>query len=161
MVLEQRQCLAEACDLTENLGAANNAAGRNRPKGTPVMSDATTTIDQLRRLIDAFVAERQWHQFHSPKNLSMALAIEAAELMEHFQWIGVEQSRELRSQPEALRDIGEELADVVAYALALANALNLDVANAVRDKMIKNAQKYPAEEYRGRWGSRDAGKGIE
>src|SRR3954447_25194839 len=114
-------------------------------------SDDTTTVTELRKLVADFVAERDWSQFHSPKNVSMALAIEAAELMEHFQWLTTEASRELVNEPEKLSDIGEELADVIGYSFALANELGLDIAGAVRAKMVKNAQKYPAEKYRGRY----------
>jgi len=114
-------------------------------------SDTTTTVAELRKLVADFVAERDWSQFHSPKNVSMALAIEAAELMEHFQWLTTEASRELASEPEKLAEVGEELADVIGYSFALANELGLDISGAVRAKMVKNAQKYPAEKYRGRY----------
>src|SRR3954452_3419041 len=114
-------------------------------------SDYTTTVAELRKLIADFVAERDWSQFHSPKNVSMALAIEAAELMEHFQWLTTEDSRQLASEPEKLAEVGEELADVVGYSFALANELGLDISSAVRAKMVKNGQKYPAEKYRGRY----------
>ena len=119
------------------------------------MSDDQTTIAQLRQLVDRFVSERDWHQFHTPKNLAMALAIEAAELMEHFQWLEPDESRAVAQDAARRLVVGEELADVVCYALALANELGLDVSDAMRDKMIKNAQKYPADEYRGRWGAGD------
>lgn len=120
------------------------------------MSDEKTTIAQLRQLVDAFVSERDWQQFHAPKNLSIALAIEAAELMEHFQWLDAAESRAVAHDAKRRALVGEELADVVCYALAMANELGLDLSDAVRDKMQKNAQKYPADEYRGRWGPGDA-----
>ena len=113
--------------------------------------DSNTTVAELRKLVADFVAERDWSQFHSPKNVSMALAIEAAELMEHFQWLTTDASRELASEPEKLAEVGEELADVIGYSFALANELGLDISSAVRAKMVKNAQKYPAEKYRGRY----------
>ena len=122
------------------------------------MSDRNTTVDDLRELVQQFVDERDWNQFHSPKNLSMALAIEAAELMEHFQWITTEASRRLADEPAKLGKIGEELADVLCYTLALANALGLDMASTLRDKMEKNRAKYPASEYRGRYGPEDSGR---
>lgn len=115
------------------------------------MNDSETPVVALRELVEAFVSARNWEQFHAPKNLSMALAIEAAELMEHFQWLSVEESREIASQPEELEKVREELADVVCYALALANSLDIDVTTAMRDKMRKNEQKYPASQYRGRY----------
>jgi NTP pyrophosphatase (non-canonical NTP hydrolase) len=121
------------------------------------MSDSTTTIADLKRLVADFVDQRDWRQFHAPKNLSMSLAIEAAELMEHFQWISPEESRRVPEDPNRLAAVGEELADVVCYALAMANELGLDLSNTVRDKIVKNERKYPAEEYRGRYGPEDAG----
>ena len=114
-------------------------------------SDDTTTVAELRKLVADFVAERDWSQFHSPKNVSMALAIEAAELMEHFQWLTTDASRELAADPEKLAEVGEELADVIGYSFAFANELGLDISSAVRAKMVKNTQKYPAEKYRGRY----------
>ena len=119
------------------------------------MDDSQTTIAALRQLIHQFVDERAWHPFHSPKNLAMSIAIEAAELMEHFQWLSVEQSRQLPADPQKLADVGEELADVLCYALAMANELGLDVSTVVRQKMEKNRQKYPAHEYRGYFGPND------
>jgi NTP pyrophosphatase (non-canonical NTP hydrolase) len=116
------------------------------------MSDSQTTIEELKQLVQRFVAERDWEQFHSPKNLSMALAIEAAELMEHFQWIDLPASRAIADDPEKLSAVGEELADVFAYCLALAEVLGLDLAETVRTKMIKNAKKYPVDKFRGRYG---------
>jgi dCTP diphosphatase len=115
------------------------------------MSDSSTTIAELRELVRHFVDERDWRQFHSPKNLSMSLAIEAAELMEHFQWIDVEESRAVAGKTEKLAEVREEIADVLAYLLALANALELDLSADLRDKMAKNAAKYPAEQSRGRF----------
>ena len=85
----------------------------------------------------------------------MALAIEAAELMEHFQWIDLDASRAIAEDPEKLAEVGEEIADVFAYSLALADVLGIDMADAVKDKMAKNSRKYPAEEYRGRYGPED------
>ena len=115
------------------------------------MSDSTTTLADLRNLVRHFIEERDWRQFHSPKNLSMSLAIEAAELMEHFQWIEVAASRSIKSEPQKLALVREELADVLCYALALANELEIDLATAVADKMVKNATKYPVELSRGRY----------
>jgi NTP pyrophosphatase (non-canonical NTP hydrolase) len=119
------------------------------------MSDDRTTVAELRQLVDQFVSQRDWHQFHTPKNLSIALAVEAAELMEHFQWLDPAESRAVAHDAQRRQAAGEELADVVCYALAMANELGLDLADALRAKMIKNALKYPADEYRGRWGADD------
>ncbi len=119
------------------------------------MSDSDTSIGRLREVVRQFVDERDWRQFHAPKNLSMALAIEAAELMEHFQWITPEASRAIGEDAEKLADVGEELADVLCYVLAIANELDLDLSSTFDDKMAKNRLKYPAEEYRGRYGPED------
>ena len=118
-------------------------------------SDSTTTVAELRQLIADFVAERDWSQFHSPKNVSMALAIEAAELMEHFQWLTPEASRKVADDPTKLAEVADEIADVVGYSMALANELGVDLSSAIRAKMIKNAEKYPADQFRGRYGRDD------
>jgi dCTP diphosphatase len=115
------------------------------------VSDSTTTIADLRQLVRQFVDERDWRQFHSPKNLSMSLAIEVAELMEHFQWIDAAESRRLKDDPAKLTEVRDEMADVLCYVFALANELDLDLSAAIRDKMVKNAVKYPAEQSRGRY----------
>jgi NTP pyrophosphatase (non-canonical NTP hydrolase) len=120
-----------------------------------ISNDATTTVADLRQLVGDFVAERDWSQFHTPKNVSMALAIEAAELMEHFQWLTPEASRQIAHDPAKLAEVAEEIADVVGYSMALANELGIDLASTIRAKMIKNAVKYPADTFRGRYGPED------
>lgn len=116
----------------------------------PPVTDPTTTVAQLRRQVEDFVAQRDWHQFHTPKNLAMSLAIEAAEVMEHFQWLTPEESRAVGQDPARLAQVADELADVLCYALALCNELNLDLSSAITAKLAKNALKYPVEQYRGR-----------
>jgi NTP pyrophosphatase (non-canonical NTP hydrolase) len=113
-------------------------------------SDQSTTVAEMREALGEFVRAREWEPFHSPKNLAMSLAIEAAELMEHFQWITIDESRELMRDDAKRAAVGEELADVLAYVLAMANALELDLTTTFRDKLAKNAQKYPVELARGR-----------
>lgn len=115
------------------------------------MPDQSTTLADLREVVRRFVDERDWRQFHSPKNLSMSLAIEAAELMEHFQWIDAAESRRVKDDPAKLAEVRDEIADVLCYVLALANELNLDLSAAVQGKMVKNAAKYPAEQSRGHY----------
>lgn len=101
----------------------------------------------LKERLRKFAAERDWDQFHSPKNLSMALIAEAAELIEHFQWLTEEQSRNLSS--EKLAEVELELADIQIYLIRLADKLQLDVMAAVEKKLALNAQKYPADKVRG------------
>ncbi len=114
------------------------------------LADSSTTVSELKGRVLAFVRERDWEQFHSPKNLSMALAAEAGELMEHFLWASGEQSQAIARDPARRGRIAEELADVVIYALEFANITGLDVAAAIEAKMTANALKYPVEKARGR-----------
>jgi NTP pyrophosphatase (non-canonical NTP hydrolase) len=113
-------------------------------------TDSATTISELKARVLAFVRERDWEQFHTPKNLSMALAAEAGELMEHFLWATPEQSQAIAAEPAKRSKIADELADVVIYALEFANITGLDVAAAIEAKMAANAKKYPVEKARGR-----------
>ena len=114
------------------------------------LTDSATTVTELKTRVLAFVRERDWEQFHTPKNLSMALAAETGELMEHFLWATPEQSRAIASEPAKRSKIADELADVVIYALEFANITGLDVAAAIEAKMAANAKKYPVEKARGR-----------
>jgi dCTP diphosphatase len=116
----------------------------------PPPTDSSTTVTELKNRVLAFARERDWEQFHAPKNLSMALAAEAGELMEHFLWASPEESRAIAADPEKRAKIAEELADVVIYALEFANATGLDVAATVVAKIAANARKYPVEKARGR-----------
>lgn len=113
-------------------------------------NDATTTLAELKTRILAFARERDWEQFHAPKNLSMALAAEAAELMEHFLWVDPADSVARASEPVRRQKIEEELADIVIYALEFANMTQIDLAAAIEAKMQANARKYPVEKARGR-----------
>ena len=113
-------------------------------------ADSRTTVAQLKERVLAFARERDWEQFHAPKNLSMALAAEAAELMEHFLWASPEESRKVASDPAKRAKIAEELADIVIYSLEFANATGLDLSAAIAQKMEANARKYPVEKARGR-----------
>ena len=114
------------------------------------LTDSTATVQELKTRILTFVRERDWEQFHAPKNLSMALAAEAGELMEHFLWATPDQSAAIATDPVKRAKIADELADVVIYALEFANATGLDVAAAIEAKMAANAKKYPVEKSRGR-----------
>ncbi len=117
----------------------------------PGLNDATTTVGQIKARVLAFARERDWEQFHAPKNLSMALAAEAGELMEHFLWDSPEASRTKSGEDPARRaKIEEELADVVIYALEFANMTGIDVAAAIERKMTRNAEKYPVAKAKGR-----------
>lgn len=114
------------------------------------MTDGKTTVAELRERVLAFVHEREWEQFHSPKNLSMALAAESGELMEHFLWTESKASLAVVADPKKRPAIENELADVVIYALEFANICGIDLAAAIGAKMAANAKKYPVEKSRGR-----------
>ena len=108
------------------------------------MSD---TLRDLREALRVFAAARDWDQFHSPRNLATALSVEAAELLEPFQWLTDEQSRNLPPQTRAA--VAEELADVLLYLVRLADKLDVDLEAAARAKIARNAEKYPVEKARG------------
>ncbi|MFM8618404.1 MAG: nucleotide pyrophosphohydrolase [Opitutaceae bacterium] len=113
-------------------------------------SDTRTTVAELKSQVLAFVRERDWEQFHSPKNLSMALAAEAGELMEHFLWSTPDEAASVARDPAKRERIAEELADVVIYALEFSNMTGIDVAAAIESKLASNARRYPVEKARGR-----------
>ena len=105
------------------------------------------SVEALRDALREFAAARDWNQFHSPKNLAMALSAEAGELLEVFQWLTEAQSRRL--VPEAQAAASEEIADVLLYLIRLADELGIDILDAARRKLAKNAQKYPVDKARG------------
>ncbi len=113
------------------------------------LSDSVTTVGDLKERVLAFTRERDWEQFHAPKNLSMALAAEAGELMEHFLWATSEESKTLAHNVKKRAEIEDELADVIIYGLEFANMTGIDVAAAIERKMAANAAKYPVEKSRG------------
>lgn len=121
------------------------------PPPSQTAADNHTTLLQLRTVVATFVHERNWEQFHNPKNLAMSLAIETAELMEHFQWRTLEESANVVHQTGEREKIAEEVSDCLAYILALANVMQLDLSQALVAKMEKNAQKYPIDQAAGRW----------
>lgn len=116
------------------------------------LTDSATTLSELKARVLAFVRERDWEQFHTPKNLSMALAAETGELMEHFLWATPEQSRAIANEPAKRGKIADELADVVIYAIEFANMTGLDISAAIEAKMAANAKNYPVEKAFGRAG---------
>lgn len=128
-----------------------NLTDRERAAEPVGTADDVTTVAELRAVVRQFVAERDWQQFHAPKNLAMAMAIETAELMEHFQWMDVDESRRVAPGSSQWSAVAEELADVFCYALALANELDIDLTSALRGKMDKNEKKYPVARYQGRY----------
>jgi len=122
------------------------------------VTDSTTTIANLKQHMAEFVRARDWEKYHRPKNLAMSLAIEAAELMEHFQWLNNEEvERELVNE-EVRWEVAGEMADVMAYLLSLANATGIDLSDAFHAKMCRIETKYPADLVRGHYKRPDEDK---
>jgi NTP pyrophosphatase (non-canonical NTP hydrolase) len=114
------------------------------------VADETISVGDLRRRVADFVAARDWGRFHTPRNLSVSIALEAAELMEHFQWLTEEQATAALSEGQRRAQVADELADVVIYGLSLANALDIDLSDAILGKMARNEDRFPVDRWRGR-----------
>lgn len=112
------------------------------------MKKSTDDLGALRARLAEFAAERDWDQFHNPKNLAMALAGEAGELLEHFQWLTFEQASDLPAETRA--EVALECADVLLFLLRLCDKLDIDLAQTAHKKLVLNAKKYPVEKCRGR-----------
>jgi dCTP diphosphatase len=104
-------------------------------------------LEDLKTRLRNFADERDWDQFHAPKNLVMALSVEAAELVEHFQWLSEQQSHELPA--DKLQEVAYEMADIFIYLMRLSDKLGVDILKAVEEKIAMNAKKYPADKVRG------------
>jgi len=113
------------------------------------MDDKETTILELKNFVEDFVQEREWSQFHNVKNLSMALTIEAGELMDIFKWNTPGECESMMFEKTTRQEATDELADIIIYAIAFANRNDINISNAIDQKMIKNRIKYPADKYRG------------
>jgi len=114
-----------------------------------ILLDSKTTISQLREQVHKFVDDRDWSKYHNPKNLTMSIAIEAAELMEIFQWSDEKELVDLMTDAKVLERVELELADVIIYCLSLANVAGLDVAQIIAKKIKQNEGKYPVKEFKG------------
>lgn len=112
-----------------------------------MMTPQKAQLVELRDLIRAFTLERDWDQFHTPKNLAMALTVEVAELLEHFQWLNSGMAQELKE--ETLLQVKHEVADVLIYLIRFADKMEIDLDQAVREKLVLNNEKYPANKVRG------------
>ncbi len=115
------------------------------------MDDATTPVSQLKQTMADFTGRRKWDKYHRPKNLAMSLAIEAGELMEHFQWLDHDETDAMLQDPAEKSAVADEMADVLAYLLSLANAIGVDLSAAFADKMARNERKYPPQSVLGHY----------
>lgn len=111
--------------------------------------DDSTTIAELRQKVQNFVDERDWNKYHNPKDVAISIAIEAAELMEHFQWINENELDEIVKERSV--ELQDELADILIYCLSFANVVGIDISHAVTEKIQKNESKYPTEEVKGNY----------
>ena len=114
------------------------------------MNDAKTTIEEMKQKLRKFVSERDWNEFHTPKDLSMAIATEAAEIMEHFRFRNGEVLKEYLADEENKRELSYEMADVLSFLVRMADELNVDLAAALGEKLQKNSKRYPIEAAKGK-----------
>lgn len=112
-------------------------------------SDDITTITELRNKVRRFVDDRDWKKYHNPKDVAVSIAIEAAELMEHFQWINENEIDAVVQ--ERIAELQDEIADIVIYCLSFANAIGIDLSQAVTEKINRNQSRYPIEEVKGNY----------
>jgi len=143
-LVELRSIALKFVELLERDHGARSA----RVADSAVAASSGRCLENLREELARFAAERDWDQFHNPKNLAMALSVEVAELVEHFQWLTVEQSQEL--EPEVAEKVRAEIGDVLIYLLRLGDKLGVDLLLAASDKLIENERKYPADKVRGK-----------
>jgi len=114
------------------------------------LSDKEIVVADLKEAARKFIHERDWEKFHNPKDLAESICIEAAELLQLFQWTGPEETAKVKADANKVTRIKEELADVMIYCLSMANTLEIDLTNAIIEKIESNKKKYPIEEYRGK-----------
>lgn len=113
-------------------------------------SDVNTNISYLIKQVRQFLEERDWKKYHNPKDLAESICIEAAELLQLFQWAKHEEGEQFRKKPSKVQRVEEELADVVIYCLSMANTLQIDLTSAILEKIKLNKKKYPAKQYKGK-----------
>ncbi len=126
---------------------ADDEREQHAAAGASSAAEPAAPLHALRDALRRFAAEREWEQFHTPKNLAIALSVEASELLERFQWLTADESAAL--DDNALARVREEMADVLLYLVRLADVLGVDLLAAARDKMVLNAKKYPVDKARG------------
>lgn len=106
-------------------------------------------VEKLKNYLEEYAKERDWEQFHNPKNLAMALSVEASELVEIFQWLTPEQAMKIKDCNDKKQQVSHELADILTYTIMMSKYLGIDLSKAIADKLVHNAEKYPVEKARG------------
>ncbi len=114
-----------------------------------IMNNQILDITAFQKIIADFAKQRDWEQFHTPKNLSMALSVEAGELVELFQWLTAEQSQKIKDDPAKKQAAQEEIADILTYLLRISDILEIDIPSSLADKIEQNGKKYPVDKSRG------------
>ena len=112
--------------------------------------DSITTVEELKTRVMQFIHDRAWDIYHNPKDIAESICIEAGELLERFQWFSPRETLTWKSDPSKIHSIKQEVADIIIYCLSLANAMDIDLAEAVLKKLKNNELKYPVDKYRGR-----------
>ena len=112
-------------------------------------TDTETTLEEIKQMISGFVEERDWLQYHDPKNLVMALMSEVGELADQFRWVNNSESRSLATSPEHAEEVADELADIMMFAIEFASVCNIDISTAIASKLKKNAVRYPIDKAKG------------
>ena len=130
-------------------------AAASQPGVEQYTADQDTTVGALRAAVHEFVSKRDWYMYHSPKNLAMSIAIEAAEIMEHFQWLSTDEATERMADGDQRAEVADELADVLIYCLSFANASDIDLSHAIFKKLDRNQRRFPVERVRGRLGDHE------
>ena len=113
-------------------------------------NDSNTTMGELKGKVRKFIHERDWERYHNPKDVAESICIEAAELLEIFQWITPQQATEWKEEPSKVRRVEDELADIIVYCLSMANTMRIDVTKVVTRKLKSNEMKYPVEKFYGK-----------
>jgi len=113
-------------------------------------NDRNTVVKELLTCVQEFLREREWEKYHNPKDLAESICIEAAELLQLFQWVKPEESEQFKKKYSKVKLIKEELADVVLYCLSMANVLDIDLTKTILDKVEQNKKKYPSDSYKGK-----------
>ena len=129
-------------------GQETPPTGNALPASAPTFDDRSCSVDDLKELVRTFVGERDWWRYHTPRHLAASISIEAAELLEHFQWT-LDDHGPL--DQEKRRQVADEMSDVLAYLLSLSHVLEIDLAASLASKMRKNAEKYPTSRFQGVW----------
>ncbi len=122
----------------------------NQGKEINMQNDTNMTLDQLKSRVRKFIRDRDWEKYHNPKDIAESICIEAGELLEQFQWVAPQETLDWKNDASKLESIKVEIADVLIYCLSMANALEINLAKTVMEKIESNERKYPVEKYRGR-----------